>query len=119
MNRLLFNFIERPPQHPAPNSASVMRCDIIVAKNLDKSSICPDLRLDLRLLTHELGGRIHYGYPFCVFHVRCLCTSKALTASLSLHACNAVSPRRRATLSAALRSACMVLRHTIQQNVCW
>jgi hypothetical protein len=37
----------------------------IVAKNLD---ICPNLSFNLRLLTNELGGRLHYEQPFCVFH---------------------------------------------------
>src|SRR5438552_1903321 len=90
---------------------------VIVAKNLDKQDIHPNLSLHLRPLTNELGGRLDYGQPFCVFHAWCRCISKAFTAVLSLHACNAASPTRRSMFVAALRSAWVWKPHTTQQNV--
>src|SRR6266566_9279049 len=98
----------------AETSASVIACFLlrpprlcaIVAKNLDKQDICPNLSLDLRPLTNELGGRLDYGQPCCLFHSWCRCINKAFTSILSLHACNSTSLIRRAMLLAALISAC-------------
>jgi hypothetical protein len=81
---------------------------LIVAKSLDKYCLAYTLDLDLRPLTNELGGRLDYGQPFCIFHASCRRSSKALTAFLSLQARSSLSPQRCSMLIAALRSACVL-----------
>jgi hypothetical protein len=40
----------------------------IVAKNVDKYCLAYTPSLNLRLLTHKLGGRLDYGQPCCFLH---------------------------------------------------
>src|SRR5260370_42428630 len=104
-------------QPSAPGKHHCRYC--IVAKNLENDDITQTPDPDLRPLTNELGGRLDYGHPFCIFHAWCRCMSKALMAFLSLQARSSSSPQRCSMLMAALRSACAWKPQATQQNVCW
>jgi len=71
----------------------------------------------LRPLTNALGARLDYGQPRCFLRASWRCMSKDLTAFRSLQRCSALSPARRAILTAAFRSAWVCKPQTTQQNV--